>query len=140
MCHLLFTSITYACQHELMFDFCPLFLFVVDIWSVGCIFAELARGDILLKGRDCILPMADAASICFFECIDIFMIFQIVRANIPSLTPTPTYIYICTHTHMHMHMHMHMHTHTHTHTPTHTLTYNYHHHRSPFVFGYLKPM
>ena len=27
----------------------------MDIWSVGCIFAEMVRGDILLPGRDCIL-------------------------------------------------------------------------------------
>ena len=27
----------------------------VDIWSVGCIFAEMVRGEILLPGRDCIL-------------------------------------------------------------------------------------
>jgi len=27
----------------------------VDIWSVGCIFAEMVRGDILLPGKDCIL-------------------------------------------------------------------------------------
>ena len=29
-------------------------LFSVDIWSVGCIFAEMVRGEILLPGRDCI--------------------------------------------------------------------------------------
>lgn len=27
---------------------------VVDVWSIGCIFAEIVRGDILLPGRDCI--------------------------------------------------------------------------------------
>lgn len=27
----------------------------VDIWSVGCIFAEMVKGEILLPGRDCIL-------------------------------------------------------------------------------------
>jgi len=31
------------------------FLFAVDIWSVGCIFAEVVKGEILLPGRDCIL-------------------------------------------------------------------------------------
>ena len=30
-------------------------LISVDIWSVGCIFAEMVRGEILLPGRDCIL-------------------------------------------------------------------------------------
>lgn len=25
------------------------------MWSVGCIFAEIVRGDILFPGRDCIL-------------------------------------------------------------------------------------
>ena len=34
----------------------------VDIWSVGCIFAEMVRGDILLPGRDCILHCAILAS------------------------------------------------------------------------------
>ena len=29
--------------------------YVVDMWSVGCIFAEIVRGDILFPGRDCIL-------------------------------------------------------------------------------------
>ena len=29
--------------------------FSVDIWSVGCIFAEMVRGEILLPGKDCIL-------------------------------------------------------------------------------------
>ena len=28
---------------------------LVDMWSVGCIFAEIVRGDILFPGRDCIL-------------------------------------------------------------------------------------
>ena len=31
----------------------------MDIWSVGCIFAEMVRGDILLPGRDCILTQPD---------------------------------------------------------------------------------
>ena len=30
-----------------------LFLCVVDIWSVGCIFAEMVKGEILLPGKDC---------------------------------------------------------------------------------------
>ena len=34
---------------------CTRFSFSVDIWSVGCIFAEMVRGEILLPGRDCIL-------------------------------------------------------------------------------------
>ena len=27
----------------------------VDMWSVGCIFAEIIKGEILFPGRDCIL-------------------------------------------------------------------------------------
>ena len=26
----------------------------VDVWAIGCIFAELVKGEILLPGRDCI--------------------------------------------------------------------------------------
>lgn len=32
-------------------------IIVVDMWSVGCIFAEIVRGDILFPGRDCILTV-----------------------------------------------------------------------------------
>ena len=39
--------------------------FLVDIWSVGCIFAEIVRGDILLPGRDCILNSV-SVSVCVF--------------------------------------------------------------------------
>jgi mitogen-activated protein kinase 1/3 len=28
----------------------------VDMWSVGCIFAEIVRGKTLWKGQSCILP------------------------------------------------------------------------------------
>ena len=33
----------------------------VDIWAVGCIFAELVKGEILLPGRDCILSQSHSA-------------------------------------------------------------------------------
>ena len=33
---------------------CFTLTFAVDIWSVGCICAEMVRGKILLPGRDCI--------------------------------------------------------------------------------------
>ena len=30
----------------------------VDIWSAGCIFAEMVRGEILFPAKDCIHPFA----------------------------------------------------------------------------------
>ena len=41
-----------------MYSTIDVFFISVDIWSVGCIFAEMVRGDILLPGRDCILNYA----------------------------------------------------------------------------------
>lgn len=29
------------------------YFLAVDIWAVGCIFAEMVRGEILLPGKDC---------------------------------------------------------------------------------------
>lgn len=37
--------------------FFPLFI-LVDIWSVGCIMAEMINGKTLFKGKDCILSSA----------------------------------------------------------------------------------
>lgn len=37
-----------------MFDFLLVFI-LVDIWSVGCIMAEMINGKTLFKGKDCIL-------------------------------------------------------------------------------------
>ena len=37
----------------------------IDIWSVGCIFAELVLGKVLFKGLDCIFPsMSFMISFC----------------------------------------------------------------------------
>lgn len=51
------------------FFFClfssPSFLccaYVVDIWAVGCIMAEMVRHKILFPGRDCILELLAAVS------------------------------------------------------------------------------
>lgn len=41
-------------------------LFSVDIWSVGCIFAEMVRGEILLPGKDCILFIVHVLCVCTF--------------------------------------------------------------------------
>ncbi len=31
------------------------YVLVVDVWSVGCILAEMVTGNILFPGKDCIL-------------------------------------------------------------------------------------
>ena len=36
----------------------------VDIWAVGCIFAELVKGEILLPGRDCIHSHSNTLLLC----------------------------------------------------------------------------
>lgn len=58
-----------TCFFYFLFFFClfssPSFLccaYVVDIWAVGCIMAEMVRHKILFPGRDCILELLAAVS------------------------------------------------------------------------------
>lgn len=50
----------------------------VDIWSVGCILAEMVRHKILFPGRDCILAsfnMASLYELCFTQCQYVLLFF-----------------------------------------------------------------
>lgn len=57
-----FTNICFLTTFSLSFCYKQL----VDIWSVGCILAEMVRHKILFPGRDCILA-------CFAKCKGFFL-------------------------------------------------------------------
>ena len=46
---------------------CAVHVLIVDIWSVGCIMAELLTGQVLFKGND---RISFALKIHYFVCMD----------------------------------------------------------------------
>lgn len=103
---------------------CTCTVHTVDIWSVGCIFAEMVKGEILLPGRDCILyfeqqqtrTCTQCTCICTcghcIECSKIicYTVFNdVIRGCMHSMCCRVGYLHVHVHAHVYNCMHPYIH-------------------------------